>query len=231
MPSASGLESADCAICGKVVAPADLAPEIARQPRSARLTVHARCFETYLEHSRARGEVWARSPRGRRTLLWLRLRFGVVAAVGVFATIVAAAPIAVALAARGWRLRRAVHSRFLDGSRAVAIVGCFGSRAESAEVRDVFSATWAAAAGVTVLVVEVDAPFAKTELARAAWEHWGSSGKPPRQASVVLVPRRGRVCCLPLVRSSTDADPSASGRLAAVRTTIESLLSNEDAKG
>lgn len=83
---------------------------------------------------------------------------------------------------------------------------------------------------VIVTAVDIDAPFDKTDLPRAAWEHWGSVGKPPRLESVVVFPKRGRVTCVRIGHVARDASASPTTRLAETRTAIESLLSNDPQK-
>ena len=213
-----------CAICGQVVGPADLAPEVERLPASARISVHRSCFRTYLKRSRVRGEAWARSPRGRWTLFSLRLWFGALAVGGIFVTIIAAGPMAAVLAVRGWRLRRAARATFLGAARALAVVGYRADADGSREFDDAFSAPWATRAHVVVLMVDIDTPFVKRDLPRAVWEHWCGSAKPLRQQSVVLVPRRGRVQCFGVSRSPAGTGASADERLAEVKTKIESVI-------
>lgn len=219
-----GERPAICAICGKRVAEVDLAPEMARLPESARLPIHAACFESYAKESRARGEAWARSPRGRWTLGWLRVRLvGTVVLATIF-TVVAAGPVAVVLAVRGRRLRRAVGSALLGESRAVVIVGYRSTSGGAADIRDIFSASWGQNRGAVVLLVDIDAPFVKTDLARAAWEHWGNDPKPPRQHSVVVIPRHGAVKCLRIGRSLAEAGTPWRDRLLQVQERVRTML-------
>lgn len=219
-----GERPAICAICGKRVAEIDLAPELARLPASGRLPIHAACFQSYVKESRARGEAWARSPRGRWTLGWLRVRLVGTVLLATILTVVAAGPVALVLAVRGTRLRRAVVSALLGESRAVVIVGHRPSTGTAADIRDIFSASWGASSGVVVLLIDIDAPFAKTDLARAAWEHWGSDPKPPRQQSVVVIPRHGAVKCLRIGHSFAEAGTPWRDRLLQVQEHVQALL-------
>ena len=217
----------ECAICGKGVAPADMAPEIARLPHQARLPMHARCFQAYLEDSRRKGDAWARSARGRWELFRLRVRFGAMFGAAAVVTIVAAIPIAVVRTLRGWRLARAVRSSLLGASRGVVIVGYRTAADGSSSTRDA-AAAWPKELDVIVTAVDIGAPFEKTDLARAVWEHWGSVGKPPRLESVIVLPRNGRVTCVRIGHAARGASSSPLTRVAETRTAIESLLSNAD---
>lgn len=195
---------AACVICGQNVAACDLAPELAHVPESTRLTIHAACFQLCVKASRARGEAWARSPRGRWALTVLRVKmFATVIAVGV-ATVVAAGPIGIALAMRGRRLRRALRSAFLGDSRAIVIVGYRPRHAGAADIEDTFSQSWSKGAGVVFLPVDIDAPLGGTDLPRAAWEHWGTDPKPPRRQSIVVIPKHGGVARLRVGPSRDD---------------------------
>lgn len=209
-----------CAICGKVVVTGDLAPELAHAPEPARLPIHAACFQSYLKESRARGDAWARSARGRGALGWLRIRLIATVMAATILTIVAAGPIAIAVAVRGKRLRRAVCSTLPDESRAAVIVGYRPNSAGAAEVRDVFSAAWGEGAAVLVLLVDIDAPLGPTDLAGAAWQHWGNNPKPPRQPSVVVVPRHGEVRCFRIGHSPAGTGTPWRDRLIQIREQV-----------
>jgi len=214
-----------CVICGRSAAVGDLAPELMRLPESVRRPIHASCYRTYVEESRVRGEAWARSRRGRWTLFWLRAKFGaIMLAAGAF-TVVAAGPMVIALAVRAWRIRQAIRATLLGEARAVVIVGCRAQSDAMAEAEELFSALWCERVHVVARMVDIGTPFAETDLARRAWEHWGNDPKLPGQASVVIIPDHGAVKRFRITSSSKVSVRQASGRPADVRGAIERMLS------
>lgn len=189
---------------------------------ATRLPIHAACFQSYLKESRARGDAWARSARGRWALGWLRVRLIATVMAASILTIVVAGPIAIRLAFRGSRLRRAICSAFLGQSRAVVIVGYRPGGAGAAEVRDVFSESWDESVKAVVVLVDIDAPLGPTDLAGAAWQHWGNNSKPPRQPSVVVVPRHGDITCFRIGHSPAGTGTPWRDRLIHIREQVGS---------
>ncbi|HEV2181074.1 MAG TPA: hypothetical protein VGR59_12185 [Gemmatimonadaceae bacterium] len=90
--------------------------------------------------------------------------------------------------------------------------------------RDVFSPSCGESVGVIVHRLDIDAPFAETDAARAAWEHWGSSSKPPRQQSIVLVSRRGSVTHFRIGHLPAATAPQPRDRLIQIRERLACVL-------
>jgi hypothetical protein len=182
--------------------------------------MHRGCWAAELERSRARQRAWSRSLRGRITLASVWLKLGFIAIGGVFAWLVAAGPVAVWLALRGWRLRRAIR-RALGGNRGVILVR-FSQRADDEHLAAMFPDAWTASHQLLVSVVDSEDADAHS-LDGPAWQQWRPRGKLPVNAGVVFVPRTG-----PVRQWSLEARDARGGtldtRAAGVRTDIETLL-------
>jgi len=214
-------EAALCIICGRPVVHADVPAAWQRLPESMRRPVHASCFEIETERSLARQYAWSRSPRGRLTLLSLRVRFGL-GLVGVgLASLIAAGPIAIWLGIHGWRLRRAIR-RTLGANEGVVLAKC-RQKSDEALVAEALPDAWAAAHRVAVRVVDSEATTPHS-LDGAAWAHWRPGSKIPIESGVVFVPRVGRVrqWTLPAVRSPDGGE--FGDRAMALRSAIETVL-------
>lgn len=137
-----GMSGGCCTLCGKPIAEGDAA-RLPPMPHEPSVHLHARCFETLRAETRAKQEVWARSPRGRIILLGLHLR-GLMTAVGVaLLAIVAAAPITIYRGVRSWRVRRAVTQAIGAKSGLALVVYRAGTQNER-DMLTTYSAEWAA---------------------------------------------------------------------------------------
>jgi hypothetical protein len=214
-------DAALCIICGKPVAPSEVPAAWQRLPESVRRPAHESCFEIETRRSRERQDAWSRSPRGRLTLLSLRVRFGL-GLIGVgLVSLIAAGPIAIWLGIRGWHLRRAMR-KTLGDSDGVVLAKCRG-KTDELLVAEAFPDAWAAAHGVTVRVLDSSLTRPRS-LDDAVWAHWRPNAKMPIEFGIVFVPRVGRArqWSFSLARSPSGED--VGERAAVLRAAVEVVL-------
>lgn len=179
-----------CVICGRG-GPTVLTIRSRGSMWSALASFHRRCLIAYRARMRERGDAWARSPRGRMALAWLRVRLASIIFIAAIVSILGILPIAVTMSVRAWHLRRVgtTGARRFQGTAPRSHAACRRSGSDPRGVRrDV-----GAYESIRVRFVSADEDSPSTPHDRAIWEHWRPNRKMPARSGVVLV--RARVAC------------------------------------
>jgi hypothetical protein len=219
MTSASTEKEPTCVVCGRGLDGAD-GPLIRPNLVGVAVAVHRSCLDAYRERVSKCGDAWARSPRGRLALGWLRVRLATMIVVAAIVSLVGVIPVAMTMSARSWRLRRIVR-RQLGDLKALVVVHA-PREGDAGAIFGAFGESWARANQVRLRFIGAEGDPSTTPDDRAIWRHWRPNHKVGSASGVVFVPRAGRVHSWDLL--SMRGGENRSDRIASVRRAIECAL-------